>query len=570
MRTLRALFLLSLFTIFATAANAADVRTTHQVYSFIERAELKGFLENPLSASKPYSRTTVAKYLVEIQEHKEALSKIEKEQLKYFLFEFSDDVKNVNDEFSELENRYVPAWNPLIENRLFKRFNLFPNDRDILAFSGKGWDVYVNGMFGAEFSNEPFNTRSSEEGKQVVRSYGYEARVRYKAIDFAAWTTENQVYGDQAFVDSLRFPYQFGEGDADNFDFYETESSVSYQDDHFLVYFGKGENHWGFSRDLSLTLSDNGIPYTHLRLKGRLGPIEMSIIHANLIKDPPVITRIDTLDDGVNKPHYARKYLAAHRVQWDVTKRLQFGLFEQVYYGQREIELEYIPPILFFRGAEHYTRDQDNMLIGLDLRWIPVNKVSLFGVILLDELMSSELGTDFYTNKHGLQLGAKWIDPLWTQNSSLSFDYMAIRPYVYSHKYNINTADHYGIALASPGLPNSETIALDLRKRFKRELEVGLNYRRLRHGANTREGKNIGGDMNVPATKKGIKNVTFLGGDLHTWQRLGIDINVELMYGLFIKMEMASITHDLEYETGGEKSEDGYEYYFSFIWHPVR
>ena len=562
------LTLLAVFLMFPMVLSAADVQYNHPVYNFLERCELQGITANSLSQSKPYSRLTISKYLVQIYNNQDKLSHVEKGLLERYVFEFSDDIQRFSPGFSS-DNPYSPEWRNIRNRGGLQKYGLLQNRRDIATYEGKDYKVFANVTGGFDYTSKPFNHNSTESGTQLVRSYGFSARAWYKRMDFAGWTTENQVSGNEAFIDGNRFPYRFGEGDSDQFDFYETETSVSYQDDYFVVYFGKGENFWGGSPESSLTLSDKGIPYTHFRIKGTLGPLEMTIIHGFIVAEPPIVEGVDSLLYATKK-HYADKYFAAHRIQWNLRNNLQFGMYEEVFYGQRGMEWEYAPPILFFRGAEHYLRSQDNMLIGLDIRWLPVKNISFYGGFILDELVASNFGTSSYTNKQGAIASMACVNPLGYNDSRFFAEYVALRPYIYSHKFPISRADHYGITLANPGIPNSRKITLGLDNFILPSLMITMKLQQFKHGANLQDGTNVGGDHMISYNEQGLKHVKFLGGDVHTWNRAGLEVNWDIVYDLRFRFSGYMTEYSIDYESGDTGFDDiGFEWWMSLIWHPV-
>jgi hypothetical protein len=554
--------------LFIQQSFAVDVRSTHPVYDFLERCELQDLTNEPLSNSRPYSQITVVSILLQIHEKRNELSRVETKLLFRYLYELSGTIERLHAEGDIPTNDFEPQWGSISKWRPVKRIGLFQNKKDAVNYKGNQWAVYAN--FTASAENYSRSLGNSDESF-TVRSYGLDTWVWYKNVDFAGWTTENQISGDETYIDLDRFPYQFGEAEADNFDFYESEQSASYQDDHFLIYFGKGENSWGPSSESSLTLSTKGIPYTHLRLKGKFGPIEMTIVHGDLIAEPQIITHTDTSRFGRIRKIYAEKHFAAHRVQWNISQKFQIGLFEEVFYGKRNIDWEYLPPIIFFRGAEHYLHSTDNMQVGWNLRFVPLKGISLYLEILFDELMFDKLGTDYFTNKQGLLLNGKWVNPFGFKNSLLFADYIAVRPYVYAHKNPENVADHYGITLADPGVPNSEKISLGLKKDITASLNCAITAVHFRHGANPVDGTNVGGDHLIPQEFEGLKYAPFLNGDLNTWNRLEAVLDWEVIYNLRLQMTGIWIQHSVDYMADGTDFEDdGIEWQIGLFWHPVR
>ena len=173
----------------------------------LERCELQSFTNHSLSHSKPYSRLTVAKNLVEIYGNRNQLSRIEKDLLERYLYEFSDDIERVSPGFIS-EKPFIPIWGSMSNLELLQKYGLFQNRRNIASYTGKDRKVFANTIGGFDYTSKLFNEYSTESGTQLVSSNGFSARACIKKMDFAGWTSENQMSGDAKFIDRDRFPYK--------------------------------------------------------------------------------------------------------------------------------------------------------------------------------------------------------------------------------------------------------------------------------------------------------------------------------------------------------------------------
>ena len=84
------------------------------------------------------------------------------------------------------------------------------------------------------------------------------------------------------------------------------------------------------------------------------------------------------VDDNSNLEYYTQvgqkvpelnRYIAAHRLNWDLTDRLSIGASEAVVYGVRSIDLMYLLPFAPFLSLQQYLGDYDNIQWELDIHW---------------------------------------------------------------------------------------------------------------------------------------------------------------------------------------------------------
>ncbi len=564
------LLLIALIVILSTdtPSMAADIPLGHPVYRFVERCEIRGLLDHPLSGSRPYSRLTVARCLAEIDHRTKELNPVEKRQLDYYRFLFADELNRLGESQAE---GYMPSWNRYSDLPLLRSLNIFTNDRDLLSVYGDDWGFVANANFSGSTRREEACVIGGEPGSEMILSNGFEARLYWQRFELFGAATDAQVSGDPACFDTVRYPYRkYASTGKDNFDFYDTETSLGYEDSRILVQFGKGKNRWGHGKTGSLALSNHALPYTHFRARGHFGSFEMTYLHGKLVQEPPIFEALDTLDNGAVRKHYADKYLAGHRIQIDITRDLQLGFFETVIYGERGFELEYLHPLMFLRGAEHYTRDRDNMFLGFDLRLKLFQRLSLHAEVLFDDLQFSKITSDTSKNKHAILIGAKVVDPLGLSNSLAFLEYAYVRPYVYTHKFPINVATHYGAGMGYPGQPNSDVMAAGLDVHLMRELVVTIRAQRSRHGANTAGGLNFGGFIRQSEKDNGEPLVPLLEGDLETTNRIELGAAFEPLYDLHMYFNFGHDWRSVEYYAGGRDDDIASDWLLGFTWHPLR
>jgi hypothetical protein len=194
----------------------------------------------------------------------------------------------------------------------------------------------------------------------------------------------------------------------------------------------------------SLLLSNFAPPSLFLQLNYRLGPFKYQNLFKELVRD---LTK-DTFKT------YNKKYLAMHRGSLEFKSiGLELGVSESIihYRMDNSFDLNYINPIIFYRGIERELGSSDNAIIALDgsfkrKRW------NAYGQLLMDEFNTNYLFTNrkHSYNKFAYQLGF-YLSPQWKniKQSYFQFEWNSVRPFTYSH-YSASNYSHYGQALAHP------------------------------------------------------------------------------------------------------------------------
>ena len=254
------------------------------------------------------------------------------------------------------------------------------------------------------------------------------------------------------------------------------------------IHFAQQEVEWGYGESGRLILSDNPEPYPYLSLEKEWGWGRYISLQGKLQSFPQ-----DTLEkDGYVV--YPDKWLAAHRLEFTMWKKITLGLNENFIYGNRYVDWSYLIPFNFYRAVQHKLRDRDNATISIDLEYLVYSGIKVYGTVFFDEFKKNELGTDWYGNKQAFLGGFYWADPFKLANTSVRFEYTAIMPWVYTHKYDINsyTSDYNSLGHWSG--PNSEIYYIHLAKAWTRRLNTGLIFRQWKKGKNY-DNENIGGDI---------------------------------------------------------------------------
>jgi hypothetical protein len=303
---------------------------------------------------------------------------------------------------------------------------------------------------------------------------------------------------------------------------------LSFNYKYFYVSYGREYNEWGVGHTGNMLLSSNATLYDQIKLIVRYWRFKFTHLTAFMQYISPE-ARISIK----NQPHIDQ-YWSGNRLELDLGKGIQVGLSEAVMYGDRSLQLGYLNPISFFKSVEHYYGDRDNGVLGIDAEWRIFNGMKIFGEWFIDDITTTKLGTKWYGNKFGWQLGAFIVNPLRFKNIDLLVEYTRLKPYLYTHNYqDYNKYKHYDTILGHYIGPNSDDIFLRLRKRFSEFFIISLEYQKYRHGSNL-EDRNVGGDPDRPKGDGDSPDVVFLDGLKRQQETYGVSLQYEILRDLFL------------------------------------
>ncbi len=319
-------------------------------------------------------------------------------------------------------------------------------------------------------------------------------------VDFYSYLGENQIVFPDFVNDYVRrtltVPYEgFWKGIADGrgVDFLTARGHIGFQATrHIHFQLGHGKNFVG-SGYRSMILSDFSNNYLFVRIDTDVWRLHYTNLFAQLTSD--IVGNPTGLFGTVE---FIPKYLAFHRLGVRLGKRVSAGAFEAVVHGNRSgnFDFDYINPIIFYRAVEQQGGSTGNALLGLDANVILGNSIELYGQVVLDELVISELrsGAGWWGNKYALQVGGKYIDALSVSNLDLQLEYNRARPYTYAHEDLYRSYTHYEQPLAHPLGANFDELVGIVRYQPLNRLSLKGKLIRARSGAD-RDSTNWGSNV---------------------------------------------------------------------------
>ena len=100
---------------------------------------------------------------------------------------------------------------------------------------------------------------------------------------------------------------------------------------------------------------------------------------------------------GSGKTRYPEKFIAFHHASINIGKKFNLGFFESVVFSPKDsvndntFDLSYLNPVIFYRAIEQQFGSSDNVILGMDFKWIVAKRVSAYGQVVFDEFLLDRL-----------------------------------------------------------------------------------------------------------------------------------------------------------------------------------
>ncbi len=504
-------------------AQVEHVPVSNPVYEFLLHAETRGFLPHHSLSSLPLQRKQIIDALKLIDDNASKLAPSEKKILDHYKREF---------DILSRDNAVIFHSGSDSAQVLSGRI-ISDSEKYIYHYSDSLNSVNIKplGSIDAIYKVTENDNRNVLFGNLGGRLYGtIDNRLGYylQATNGVIISGEKQLALE---LPRLRQNVKFSELNSD-FDF--TESHVIYQQDWFYGGIGRETRLHGAGLNQRLYLSGNAPPMDALFLGVRFKTFEYQFIHAGLFGLPK------TFQDVGYAAELTEKYAAFHRFaikpSWG-----EIAFWENIVYSDRTPDITYLNPLSFFKSLEHSLRDRDNSLMGGDFTVRPFNGLQLKGTFILDDIIFSKIGENYWSNKTAWNIAAIAALP---GAFDLGMEYTRVEPYTFSHFNPQNSVTNDSLLYGSYIPPNSDEIGIKLNWWWGGRYPLTIESSYMRHGRNIYEGDslifNAGGDPlqsrrnEDPATgfEGDPMTVDFLGGDLQEVYKFRISGAVEIIRGL--------------------------------------
>lgn len=343
---------------------------------------------------------------------------------------------------------------------------------DLLKWEDKDISIKINPLFDFGAGRELDEGKSTWNNTRGIFIEGTLGKNFYFYTDFLENQSAFPNYMDDFVRERKVVP---GQGKSKNYgqnnhDYAQATGFISFNPAQwFNIQLGNGKHFVGDGYR-SLLLSDNSFSYPYLKFTANFNKVHYHVMwaqHRDLNIDPVL--------EG-NDARYLEKYSASHYLTINIGERLSVGAFESVVWaaqdtmGQRNFDLSYLNPIIFFRPLEYSLGSPDNMTMGLNAKYIVGNNSAFYGQFVMGEFKFDEVfsGNKWWANKQGFQIGFKSFNMLGINKLDFLTEYNQVRPYTYSHRETISNYGHYNQELAHPLGANFRESVTKIKYRYRR------------------------------------------------------------------------------------------------------
>ncbi len=476
---------------FLAGAQSAYIPYKTDYYHLINRYEIiQGELNEQFHTGfKPYRRDQVAGFVGQLTEQPSGWGQVDRFNLEY--------LKNDNWEFSE--DNTAMSRKPFLKK-------LYRKPSDFYHYRDKVMDVHINPVIylrggiesGADEQNFR-NTRGVAIRGSVDRKVGFYTFLSTNEVIFPSWITEYIKHNGAVPGEGFWKPYGkngYGYFSATGHISFPISKHISAQLGHDRNFIGEGYR--------SMILSDFSNSYMFFKLNTKIWKFNLTNMWAQL--------NADVILDGIGRPtdgDYPQKWFSHHRLGINLGKRFNLGVFESVMAS--DFDWNYMNPVIFYRWVEHQLGTPDKVMLGTDFKWNMGRAMQLYGQFALDEFVFGEFfginGENSRRNKHGLQLGYKYINAFQVSNLDVQLEYNQARPYTYQEKFEHQSYTHYRTPLTHPrGANFREFVGIVRYQPIPRLFIKGTGVYH-KYGADPDDETNMGGDV----LKNRLENIGGLG-----------------------------------------------------------
>ena len=441
MRKTILLFYIGVFISFSASSQSVFAPLNADYNHLVERYEIRygRFAERIHTHMKPYLRKSIVQLADSVEKKVPDLNERDKFNLDY--------LRNDSWEWSQQPEKQGESEKPLW-NMFFKKKS------DTYYFRNDDFEIHASPVLYVGVGKDQdlekmtfINTRGLEVRGMIAKKLGfytYFADNQARFPDYVAeWTNRN---GSEPFLPGEGLIKNF-KTDNKAYDFLSARGYISFQAVKFInIQFGHDKNFIGNGMR-SMILSDFSSPYLILKLTTQIGRFQ----YMNLFSE--IIDRQQTLPYG-QLPQ--KKFFVFHHLSVNITDNINIGVFETEVFGRKKdqgyFDLSYLNPIIFYRAIEQQKGSPDNALLGLDFKANIKKRFSLYGQVMLDEFVLSQLrsGDGSWVNKFGIQLGGKYIDAFGIDNLDLQGEINVARPYTFQHLSSLTNYVNYNQPMAHP------------------------------------------------------------------------------------------------------------------------
>jgi len=253
--------------------------------------------------------------------------------------------------------------------------------------------------------------------------------------------------------------------------------------------------------------------------------------------------------EGIRLPSYER-YVAYHRLDFNIKKNIRIGAYEQIIFGGRDIPPAYMIPILPFWSSQHETGDLDNLMIGFDFDVLFGKKEGIsnrfYGALLIDEWAPYSVFDGDNRNWFAYQIGYSRNGKILNKDLLYKMEYTKIGPKVYNHRFIINEPKHHGYNIGFWSGNHSDDFLMNLAMILTSDRYIKLSYEFTRFS-------NVDPSQQMDDLENQYNdnyNLNFLGHGYNYRGKISLSFSTVVKYGFFLDFELSSFNTKGLYSNG--------------------
>lgn len=511
------------------------VRVDNQVYDFLERMETLHVIKGYNSFEIPKPRKDVAGFIKQVIANKDKLDQIDKRILKDLEVEFEFDI------YGTLKNSQSMLGS--------SGYNLFSQGSKYLYYYN---DPHKASLFINLLGEGQVIAQNDIEKKSnlstAVGVIGGEIRGTFlEHFGFSLTGTDGLVMGNKEAArlrTDIRDNFKFNLDTSAAF-FDETSGYLTADYGMFRLKFGRDKMQIGYGPRKSI-IDDLAPPFDYLSFNIHYKFFDFSYFHGKLLGDTEF--QPDSINGGINFVH--EKYIAYHRIGFDISDAVNIGAGEMIIYGDRGLDLSYLNPFAFYKSVEHANQDRDNSFLFFDFLNKSIEGLKIYSTLLIDDMDFSKLGTGWYGNETLFDIGFLSSNLYKIIPADIKFEFTTVDPYVHTHRTGNTNFTNLGYDLGSGLEPNSELFLGELDYRINYRLTLSAEFQYIIHGANPvlPDGtiKNVGGDIGLGHRTIDPNFARLLEGDIEYSRITSLLITFEPIKQYFITINLTYLNESLQ------------------------
>ena len=316
----------------------------------------------------------------------------------------------------------------------------------------------------------------------------------------------------------------------------------------FELLMGRDQLFWGTGFRGAVGISDNSPPFDLILLTGKFGKIRGTSFTAQLDQ---------TWHDEGARRYLASRYLAGHRLDYQINDRVEIGVSELILYGgeAQGVEWQYFNPILPYYASQYNADKDDNVMFLFEGAIRPVDGFRLYGEYLMDDVQYVKAD-----DPHAVAwlTGLEWNRMLESRRLGIRAEYARVNRWAYTHLVQENQFTHFGSIIGHEIGTDADVSYLEGNYLITANTRINLFFELERQGEARVEDRYTGEDFRLIPFPSGIVErrhgfgFRFVYEPLRAWQ---LDLSYQHAY-----------TVNKGHQDGINQNSNHLEFQFRHLW----